>query len=382
MKAFPGEKIAAIADVVDQGIALCREGTIWWASGRLAELLGCASQADLVGARFSDLLVDVGEGLPRPDVGPVRCRSKGMVETCQGLQVTRVSIRSGELWMASAGNAPSAADPQVDVSSMSLDEARREVAALRSELETHTRDREQFLAVLAHELRTPITVIGGYHRLLLSCDSGPLTEAQTRYVAQSERSCKNLDALVGNLLDVSPQSLSEFNLDIRPTKIESVIAKACDSLAPLLEKKCLQVETQVDSAVGQVNCDPLRLEQVFNNVLENAIRFSPLSAQIVIRVRRCASIEGSGLAEVSICDQGQGLDPNFVGRVFEPHVRGDQNESRPGLGLGLWICKRVVEAHGGSIEAENDPDGGCRIRFRVPRTLPNIDVDEEKRENG
>ena len=382
MKAFPGEKIAAIADVVDQGIALCREGKIWWASGRLAELLGYASQAELVGARFSDLLVDLGEGLPQPDVGPVRCRSKGMIETCPGLQVTRVSVRSGELWMASAGSALSAADPQVNVSSMSLDEARCEVAALRAELENNARDREQFLAVLAHELRTPITVIGGYHRLLLSCDSGPLTEAQSRYVAQSERSCRNLDAMVGNLLDVSSESLSKFNLDIRPTKIESIIAKACDSLAPLLEKKCLRVETQVDSAADQIECDPLRMEQVFNNVLENAIRFSPPSAQIVIGVRCCASSEGLCFAEVSICDQGLGLDPDLVGRVFEPYVRGDRNDSRPGLGLGLWICRRVVEAHGGSIEAENNPGGGCRIRFRVPKSLPNIAVDEEKRENG
>lgn len=379
MKAFPGEKIAAIADVVDQGIALCREGRVWWASGRLADLLGSPSAGELVGEHLSDRFVDLGEGLPRPDAGAVRCGLKGQVEGCRGLQVSRVSVRSGELWMAGFGKALPSQEPEI--SSMSLAEARGEVAELRTELANQAREREQFLAVLAHEFRTPITVIGGYHRLLLSCESGPLNEAQSHYLAQSEKSCRSLDALVENLLDVSPESLSDFDLDLRSTKIESIITSACSSLALVLEKKCLRVETQIDSDAVRVKCDPVRMGQVFSNLLDNAIRFSPRGAQIGIVVG-CVSKEDSDFVEVSVSDHGRGFDPDQLSRVFEPYVRGDEETLRSGLGLGLWICKRVVEAHGGSIWAENEPGGGCRVRFSVPRALPDIAVDEEKRENG
>jgi signal transduction histidine kinase len=380
MKAFPGEKIAAIADVVDQGIALCREGKVWWASRRLADLLGCASVGELVGERLSDRFVDMGEGLPRPDAGAVRCGLRGQIEGCRGLQVRRVSVRSGELWMAGSGEALYSQEPEADISSMSLEQARAEVAGLRAELANQTREREQFLAVLAHELRTPITVIGGYHRLLLSCDSGPLNEAQSRYLTQSAKSCRNLDALVENILDVSPESLSDFDLDIQSTKIESIITSACGSLAPVLEKKCLRIETRIDADAGRVKCDPVKMGQVFSNLLDNSIRFSPRGAQIGIVVR-CVSKENSGFVEVSVSDHGLGFDPDQLSRVFEPYVRGAADTSRPGLGLGLWICKRVVEAHGGSIWAENEPGGGCRVQFSVPTALPDIAVDEEKTEN-
>ena len=382
MKAFPGEKIAAIAEAVDQGIALCREGRIWWASERLAELLGSNSESELVGASFSDLLVDLGEGLPQADAGPVRCGSRDEAQHEGGLQVTRVSVRSGELWMASPETGLPVIKSRVDPASMSLDEARREVDRLRSELDAHARDREQFLAVLAHELRTPITVIGGYHRLLLSRDSGPLTPVQGQYLTQAEASCQNLDALVGKLLDVSTRSLAAFDLEVQPAKIESIITQACDSLAPLLEKKSLRVETQIDSSVDSVCCDRVRMEQVFKNVLENAIRFSPPATQISVAVRGCASPGGADFAEVSIRDRGRGLDPDLADCVTPPWVCGEGKDARRGMGLGLWICKRVVEAHGGSIEVANDPRGGCQVKFSVPRGLPAIAVDEEKRSNG
>lgn len=228
-------------------------------------------------------------------------------------------------------------------------------AAKRAEVVAETeRLRSSLLSAVSHELRTPLAAIIGSASTLLQAPSGGGASSRDLLVNIRDEADR-LTRLVHNLIETTRlESGAALKKELYP--IEDVIGTALERTEKLLAGR--RVETDLPENLPLVPLDPVLMELVFVNLIENAVRHAP-DAPLDISARE----RMDGL-EVSFADRGPGLNPEELERVFEKFYRAS---SAPGAGLGLAICKAVVEAHGGTIRAENRPGGGAVFLLTLPR---------------
>jgi PAS domain S-box-containing protein len=212
--------------------------------------------------------------------------------------------------------------------------------------EDASRLKDDFLAMISHELRAPLTAILGWAQMLRS---GALDRASAeRALLTIERNAKSQAHLVGDLLDASRIATGKLSLENRPVELMSIVEAAVDAVRPSVEAKNLRMQIVLEPWVGPFNGDQERLRQVVWNLLSNAIKFTPQGGLIEIRLER---LENKALLIVS--DTGQGIDPEYLPYIFDRFSQMDSSSRRRqgGLGLGLAIVKHIVELHGGAIYA-------------------------------
>jgi len=248
--------------------------------------------------------------------------------------------------------------------------ANRELAELRARLRRERDEREELLTVVSHELRTPVTIISGYNRLLLAEKIGPLTDEQRSFLVESSKACQRLDLFIGNLIEASRQASDGDVLEVSHAALAPSIDGVVGLLRPLFEDAKLEVRVDIAADADRARFDPTRLEQILINLLGNAVKFSPPGGVIEISTRAAARTREGGperaCVEFCISDQGRGVAAADRERIFEPYVQVGEESGAGGLGLGLAICKRLVEAHGGEISAHARPGGGSRFVFTIP----------------
>jgi PAS domain S-box-containing protein len=214
--------------------------------------------------------------------------------------------------------------------------------------EEASRLKDDFLEVISHELRAPLTSILGWTQMLRA---GGLDESSVaRALNTIERNVAAQAHLVEELLDASRIATGKLRLEMRPLDLMSVVESAVDSVRPLIEEKRLRLQMVLEPWVGPFNGDQDRLKQIVWNLLTNAIKFTPPTGLIEVRLERLP--EGrEDKALLIVSDTGQGIDPEFLPRVFDLFRQADNSPTRKhcGLGLGLAIVKRLVELHGGAI---------------------------------
>jgi signal transduction histidine kinase len=354
--------VKPVADALGEGLALCRDGRITWANARLAELLGVASADALAG----DALAGHFEGDEAPALGrAVACRVSRL-DAARSVVVRGLALADGEeVFLVQDQTHVQTLEEELLRTGRELAQLHREVERLRERTRREHTEREELLTVVAHELRTPATVIAGYARLLLSGKVGPLNDEQRRFLEESVRACQRLNAFLGNLLESARQSSGDWPLEVREAALAPSIDGVAASLKPLLEEKAMRIELRLDPRAAAARFDPVRLEQVLVNLLSNALRHAPAGTSIAIDTR---PVECNGLPfiEVGVCDDGPGVPAEDRERIFLPWVRVGRGRNVGGLGLGLAICKRIVEAHGGTIRAEARPGHGSRFAFTLP----------------
>ncbi|MEB2345937.1 MAG: ATP-binding protein [Deltaproteobacteria bacterium] len=250
-----------------------------------------------------------------------------------------------------------------------LHEANRELAALRERLRGEAAEREELLTVVSHELRTPCTVIQGYNRLLLSGRFGPLSEKQRHFLEESQKSCQRLNTFLANLLETARAGLSVGPLEVAEAPLGPLVEGVVRHLAPLLDERGLRVSLALDPAAPRARCDPPRVEQVLVNLIGNALGFAPAGSAIEV-TSRAVEQDGRRFVEIAVLDAGPGVAPRDRERIFEPYVQAGDGRKAGGLGLGLAICRRIVEAHGGRIGVEPRAGGGSRFAFTLPAPEP------------
>ncbi|WP_242053737.1 ATP-binding protein [Nostoc sp. FACHB-888] len=235
--------------------------------------------------------------------------------------------------------------------------------AARTEAETANRIKDEFLAVLSHELRSPLNPILGWARLLQTreFDAAALKKA----IATIERNAKLQAQLIEDLLDVSRILQGKLNLNMFPVNLVLVIEAALETVRLAAEAKDIQIQTMLDSSLGQVLGDSGRLQQVIWNLLSNAVKFTPEGGKIDIQLERIDT-----QAQVTVSDTGKGISPEFLPHVFEYFRQADSTTTRKfgGLGLGLAIVRHLIELHGGTIWAESLGEGQGAI-FTVRLSL-------------
>lgn len=365
--------VERIGAAIPDGLALVRGDRIVWANQRLVEMTGRRSRAALCGTLRRELFEDTGRGLPGDgDPRVLECelrRSDGEQRTvvCRPAWAERDG-EPGALVIEDLSHVR-VLERELLRASQELRSANREVTTLRERLRSERTEREELLSVVSHELRTPVTVIRGYARLLLSGEVGPLNDEQRRFLEESSKGCQRLDTFIGNLLDASREGVGDEVLEIgsgalRP-RIDAVLALLC----PLLEERGMRVAVEIDPAAERARFDPLRVEQILTNLVGNAIKHAPPGGRICVTILALERNEESrSFVEVSVSDDGPGVTPEDRERIFKPYVQaGDAGRAR-GLGLGLAICKRLVEAHGGRIGVREREGGGSRFHFTLPAT--------------
>lgn len=375
--AAPVERVGGqrLAAAVSDGLLWVCEGRLAWANARFVEMAGRSSLRELRGAAFPDLFDDLGGGVPaegrvvecrlrRPDGGSRRvvCRCAGGEGEAALFSVEDVTLLR-------------TLETELLQTSQALQRANAEVASLRERLSRDDSELEDLLAVVSHELRTPATVIGGYARLLLSDQVGPLGDEQRRFLEESERACQRLHALIESLVELA-RSRGDEVLELQTGALQPVLDDVLRLMKPLLEERDLGVDIAIDPQARRARFDRLRLERVLTNLLGNAVRFAPPGSSIRVATRPRPDVPVPGgpprdFIEVSVADAGPGVPEEQRQRVFLPYVRGAEGcRSREGLGLGLAICRRLVEAHGGAIWVEDRPEGGSRFAFTLPAGEP------------
>ncbi len=236
------------------------------------------------------------------------------------------------------------------------------LATARNEAESANRLKDEFLATLSHELRTPLNAVLGYIQMLRGGVIAP--DRMGSVLEILERNAKHQEQLIADVFDVSRIVTGKLRLDMQPVDLTVVINRALGTVAPAALAKGVRLQPQFDAASVRVSGDPQRLQQVVWNVLSNAVKFTPGGGGVQVRLQRT-----DALVEIIVSDTGEGIAREFMPYLFERFRQADGGRTRAhgGLGLGLAICRHLVEAHGGRIEADSPGKGrGTTIRVQLP----------------
>jgi PAS domain S-box-containing protein len=229
----------------------------------------------------------------------------------------------------------------------------------RADADSINRQKDEFLAMLSHELRAPLGSILIWTQLLRT---GGLDEPSIkRALGMIERSTETLEHFISDLLDISRIIAGKFSIESRPVELPSVVDAAVEAAQPAAQAKNVRIISAVDRSVPRTSGDAARLQQVLGNLLSNAIKFTTDEGTVQVTLDRV-----DDRARIQVCDTGIGIPRDFLPNVFDRFRQADSTSSRThrGLGLGLAIVRHLVELHGGAVAAES-PGVGLGSTFTV-----------------
>jgi signal transduction histidine kinase len=241
-----------------------------------------------------------------------------------------------------------------------------ELVIAKDQTELANRAKSDFVANLSHELRTPLTSIVGFAEALQEKYFGDLNEKQVDYIRYIQDNSQHMLSLINEIVDLEKIETGKTEIKISNVKIKILLKKSMS----MIEEKAAEHHITLDCELApeiddlEVRADELKLQQVVINLLSNAVMFTPDGGHITVR----AKLEDKQLM-VEVVDTGIGIAPENQKKVFEDffQVKSDIKDKTPGLGLGLGLCRRLVEMHGGKIWVESEGEGkGSRFIFTIP----------------
>lgn len=255
---------------------------------------------------------------------------------------------------------------QLEARSSELMLANQQTEATVEALKRLDRLRADFLNVLSHDLRIPVTSIIGYAELLQDAQEPPLGAGELEYVQQIIEGCNRMQAMLEELLDYARLEVGRIKLRLEPVDPYSLVDETLAFFRPLAGQKNLSLQAHLPGDLPDVLVDPDRLRQILNNLISNAIKYTPPGGSIAIRARG-----EDGCVAFDVQDTGIGLSPEDKEHLFEKFYRSSRPEvqQEKGSGLGLALIKGVIEAHDGHMEVESDLGKGSTFRFTLPASM-------------
>jgi PAS domain S-box-containing protein len=225
---------------------------------------------------------------------------------------------------------------------------------------------EKFMSHVSHELRSPVAAIHQFVTILLDRLAGDLTPEQEEYLEIMFRNVNQLRSMISDLLEVTRAQTGKLSVAPRRIDLRPVIQDALQSVSATAAGRHVELAVEVWSDAPELIADPCRLRQVLTNLLENAIKFTGTGGRVTLAAG--PDPDGWEKARLTVRDTGTGIGPEHVQRIFEHLYQVDQSadQTRKGLGLGLYICKQLVELQGGRIWVESEPGAGSSFHFTVP----------------
>ncbi len=277
-----------------------------------------------------------------------------------GILLARTLTRPvNELTSATRAMARGELEQQVPVRSKDeLGELAASFNQMSTDLARANQSRRQMTADIAHDLRSPLTVIGGYAE---SMRDGVLKPTPERFDT-IHTEVQHLQRLVEDLRTLSQADAKELSLNREPVSPSALLERMAQSYRPLATKQGISLKTESETSLPDLQADPERLAQVFGNLISNSLLHTPQEGEIILFARQ----EQKEIV-LGVQDNGSGIAPELLPYIFERFRRGDPSRQDGGSGLGLAIAKAIVELHGGSISAESNPSQGTTVSIRLPK---------------
>ncbi|MBT9582054.1 response regulator [bacterium] len=243
-----------------------------------------------------------------------------------------------------------------------LERSRAELEDANEKLKELDRMKSEFLNTVSHELRTPLTAIKAFAEILLD-NEGEDLDTQMEFLGIINKEADRLTRLINNLLDLSRIEAGRMNWHFEPSDLEELVSNAYQTLRPAAEKKEVKYVVEHLNEGLPVHCDYDKMQQVFTNLVGNALKFTPSGGTVSLTTRRVGD-----KAEVVVADSGMGIAPEFHAKIFEKFGQVDTSETREikGSGLGLPIARSIVEAHRGTLTVDSEAGKGARFIVRLP----------------
>lgn len=245
--------------------------------------------------------------------------------------------------------------------------AQLELRRLLTEFEKINRERADFIAMIIHDLRSPLTVVVSGAAMIRDGLFGPVSAEQKKWLTKIEAYCNRLVDLVNDCLDLSKLGTGRIKLAREEIDLKQLVESTLEEYQILAQDKKLSLRSSVDPSLKQVEADPRRLAQVLSNLLSNSIKFTPAGG--TIEVGAIHDMMSTSEVKVWVKDTGVGIASHEMGSLFKIYQQtrsGERSKDR-GTGLGLVSCKMIVEAHGGRIWAESQEGKGATFFFSLPR---------------
>ncbi|MFA5359062.1 MAG: HAMP domain-containing sensor histidine kinase [Patescibacteria group bacterium] len=223
--------------------------------------------------------------------------------------------------------------------------------------------KDEFVSIASHQLRTPLTALKGYVGMLLDEDVGPINDKQREYLVEIKNANDRMIGLITALLNVSRVDLGVFIVEPEQLNLKKVAEDVLKDLGMKIEGKKLQIETHFEKNVPLINADPNIIQMIFQNLLTNAVKYTPSGAKISISVKK----DGSDFI-ISVADTGYGIPKAVQSKIFTKMFRADNARVKDpdGTGLGLYIIKSTLEKTGGKIWFESTENKGSTFYVTIP----------------
>jgi signal transduction histidine kinase len=227
--------------------------------------------------------------------------------------------------------------------------------------------KNKFLGMAVHDLRNPLNIVNGYLELLLDSHLGPVPEGQRAFIERSLSACKAMTALVEDLLDISAIEAGQLDLSPETRNVVDIVTEAYRAHGVLAGAKDIAIELHVEDGLRPVRIDPKRIGQVMSNLISNAIKYSFPQTTIRLYARPAGDA-----VEITVEDEGQGIPPNELSRIFREFGKGSPRPTggEKSTGLGLAIVSRIVKAHGGKVRVKSQVGKGSTFTVVLPVSGP------------
>lgn len=247
-----------------------------------------------------------------------------------------------------------------------LTRLQRESASQNAKLQRVSSEKDRILDMAAHDLRNPLNVICLLADGLAHHVAGRLTEQELTNLVKIKETALDMGRLINNILDTARSSPGLPELHLQTGDLGQLVRDRIHLIQPLAITKEISISLLCEENLPKVSCDLGRIQQVTDNLLGNAIKFSPMQTQVELRLQ----MTPQGLV-MSVCDQGPGIPEQELTTIFQPFVKGTarSTQGEPSNGLGLAICVSILEAHGAKIWAENAPQAGAVIKVLLPHRM-------------
>ncbi len=385
---LPARLVAGLLDTVDRPVLVSdRSGKILFANARTQQALasrGISPSQDL--NLFSELLrIDPKVIFDQMESGE---HEVDMQVNCPGGKArARIRWLPEPDWLV-VHVEPSASDGEQAAVRHTVDELLQEreityrnLLAAYLRLQEVNRQKTVFLASAAHELKTPLAVIKGDYDLLLSGSLGKLTEKQREILHESKDSCERLVRLISMFLNYSALESGKLVLHLRENDLRDCLSELAKRWQEAFQRKQVRLEAQLDDSLNGFRFDYQKVQQAVANLLDNALKHTPAGGSVTLMAepnfwerrvaeatpskdRRHQRMQKPNSVRIAVCDTGPGIAAEHHQEIFEDFVRVDRSSS--GMGLGLAIAKRLVQAHRGKIWVDSESGRGCTFTFLLP----------------
>jgi len=250
-----------------------------------------------------------------------------------------------------------------------LEAHRRRLQEINHELLQKNQEIQNFYHMISHELSSPLTSAQEYVSMVLDGMAGSLNDKQRRFLEIARENCNQMCIHVNDLLDVTRLQTNKFAIHVRPFPMAKLVQGIVASMSSVAKDKGISLELVIESDLPDVLIDEKRITQVLNNLLSNALKFTPEGGEITVGVAdNPLALE---FILVSVRDTGRGIEPDKLPHIFDRlyQVKSSDWMTHQGLGLGLYICRELVRLHGGEISVQSEPGKGSTFSFSLPKHI-------------